>query len=130
MRVLVATRETQGQRTDDFYWANDGELVLPPLVCDSPVCGCDRSFVGIDSHKATTTAMVAERPDVTPQSLKELVRANLKDGGWLDGSPGDESLVEGKYADTLALYAEIYDFAPGTVLGWSGADVLLARRRG
>lgn len=69
MKVLTATHATQGQRTNDFDWCVDGELVMqPPFVCgtdlDNPDggCGCGRSWAGLNSERATTTAIVADVP--------------------------------------------------------------------
>jgi hypothetical protein len=122
MKVLVATRKLQGMMPGDFFWSNEGELVKAAMQCSSPSCGCDRAFAGLDSHKSTTTAEVVDRPDVTPQTLKVLVRANLESGGWLGLEGGnDESMIEAQYADTLALYAEVYDFEVGTVVAIDGA---------
>lgn len=66
MRVLTATTRLQGSRPGDFCWTVDGELVYLGLVCqrdeDDPDggCGCGRSFSGLNSHRATTTALVRE----------------------------------------------------------------------
>ena len=65
-KTLVSTHLTQGHGTDgasDFCFATDGELVdLAGFVCCSwdSACGCGRAFTGIDSEKATTTAVVAD----------------------------------------------------------------------
>jgi hypothetical protein len=68
MKVLVATRATQGTRGNDYHWAIEGELVRVGEVCrkdrNDPDggCGCGRGFAGLNSHRATTTARVAEVP--------------------------------------------------------------------
>jgi len=63
--VLVATERTQGQRPNDFCFAQEGELVRTQLTCgkdrgdpDGP-CGCLRSLSGVDTMLATTTVRVA-----------------------------------------------------------------------
>ena len=64
MKVLVATRKTQGKRANDFCRAKEGELVkLGPECAGGSVddaCGCTRSFVGFKTGKATTTFKVVE----------------------------------------------------------------------
>lgn len=66
MKVLVATSRTQGARDNDYHWCVDGELVRMGEVCECDQgdpdggCGCGRGFAGLNSHRATTTALVAE----------------------------------------------------------------------
>jgi hypothetical protein len=60
MHVLVATRATQRQRKNDFFWCREGEIVTPPLIkCTGAYadddCGCARSMVGVESLAITTT---------------------------------------------------------------------------
>ena len=51
MKVLVGTKETQGQRSNDFSWAEDGELVMFGSECDREdvdgTCGCRRAMSGL-----------------------------------------------------------------------------------
>ena len=88
MKLLVATTRTQGQRTNDFSYCVDGELVNPFLpVCAGDEadpdggCGCGRSFAGLNSHRATTTAEVRE-VGFTEADVREAVRSSLEDSGW------------------------------------------------
>ncbi len=64
MNVLVATRQTQGGRRNDFCFVPEDELVVFGSECDrEPIdgdCGCRRSMSGIVSCKATTTMKVAD----------------------------------------------------------------------
>ncbi|MEM9132831.1 MAG: hypothetical protein AAF962_06260 [Actinomycetota bacterium] len=99
VKVLVATEEAQGLRHSDTAAAVEGELVyLPfgscqgaivvpgdggsttgaapvpmPVVCPTAAvgesCGCHRAFVGMASSRCTTTALVMERGDLTPDDL-------------------------------------------------------------
>lgn len=86
MKVLVATKETQGNRKNDFSWATEGELVnFPSLVCDRESvdgkCGCKRSMCGVESLKATTTIRVSDE-DMSEADLKEALLKMLKKSGW------------------------------------------------
>lgn len=86
MLVLVATNELQGTTPDDYSFTVEGELVTPLAAeCASGErCGCNRGFPGLASGFATTTAMVAERPGVTEEDLRDAVFDWLDRGGWID----------------------------------------------
>ncbi len=105
MLVLEATDELQGDRNTDYHWATTGELVhLPVIHCEKPGCGCCRGFCGFDSHRATTTAKVVERPDYDVARLARELSGSLRDGGWIaTADPTDELVV--------ALTDEIVDTA-------------------
>jgi len=64
MKLFTATRLAQGQRDNDFCWAEEEELVRFPFECDGErvdgQCGCRRSMAGILSQKGTTTIKVIE----------------------------------------------------------------------
>ena len=81
MKVLVATTMRQGEVEDDFCWTIDGELVRLPFVeCDcGNSCGCTRSFAGLTSHRATTTAVVADRPELDRDAYVDLLLDDLRD---------------------------------------------------
>jgi hypothetical protein len=87
MKVLVATAETQGQRTNDFNYCVEGELVTVGLVCTTDRrdpdggCGCGRAFAGLNSHRATTTAMVKE-VGLSEADYVEALRSSLAQQGW------------------------------------------------
>ncbi|MFN8227324.1 MAG: hypothetical protein U0R18_11505 [Mycobacterium sp.] len=87
MKILVATRLTQGAYANDYHYCVEGELVWIQEPCDRGAddpdgsCGCGRGFAGAASHRATTTATVVE----SPMSRADLVlafRTSLADGGW------------------------------------------------
>ena len=88
MKVLTATSRTQGQRDNDFHWCIEGELVHFGMVCAADRtdpdgrCGCGRSFAGLNSHRATTTAMVREIEGFTRADYIEAVRSSLEQQGW------------------------------------------------
>lgn len=62
MKILVATAEGQGKRTDDFFEADEGEIVMPVMTCDQTheACACHRAMVGVRTGRETTTAIVVE----------------------------------------------------------------------
>lgn len=84
MKVLVATRETQGENPGDFYWCMDGELVTEPLITCSRgcSCGCTRSWTGMETRRSTTTALVIERAELTPTRWSEAMLASLQRAGF------------------------------------------------
>ena len=86
MLVLIATNELQGTSPDDYSFTVEGELVTPLAAeCASGErCGCNRGFPGLASGFATTTAMVAERPGVTEEDLRDAVFDWLDRTGWID----------------------------------------------
>jgi hypothetical protein len=87
MKVLVATSQTQGLRRNDFFYCVEGELVTVGLVCAADEsdpdggCGCGRAFAGLNSHKATTTAMVKE-VELSEDDYVEALRSSLEQQGW------------------------------------------------
>jgi hypothetical protein len=88
VKLLVATNRTQGLRANDFSFCVEGELVNPFLpTCGSDLadpdggCGCGRSFAGLNSQRATTTAEIRE-VDFTEADVLEAVRASLEQSGW------------------------------------------------
>jgi hypothetical protein len=128
MKVLVATMQTQGQGAGDYTWTVEGELVLaePVLACDNPRCGCDRGFPGLASARATTTALVVDRPDMTRHALATAVEASLERQGWL------RHLSTIEHADLVDEHVELIEFVtqglpPGTVVERQGG-VFRARR--
>lgn len=121
MLVFEATDQLQGQRPTDYHHAWTGELVyLTFQECKSPTCGCTRSFAGLDSHRATTTARVVERPDLTIETLSQLLATSLHDGGWLDSADPGAELVSW-------LATEIVELA--NRYGWGGPGAVIERER-
>ena len=61
IKVLTALTDPPTREPSDFSHVTDGEIcVMPIVICDNPSCGCGNAFVGLVSHKGTTTAVVAE----------------------------------------------------------------------
>jgi hypothetical protein len=85
VKVLVASREGQGRVEGDYSFTVEGELVTPVVFecCSSDRCGCSRGFAGLASSRATTTAEVADRPDLTRDELCQAVEDSLWRDGWL-----------------------------------------------
>jgi hypothetical protein len=62
-KVLVATREGQGQRRNDFSFVPEGEVVFfPTFECEGEAvdgeCGCRRAMIGARCNTGTTTFKV------------------------------------------------------------------------
>ncbi|MFF3912670.1 hypothetical protein ACFYZB_04165 [Streptomyces sp. NPDC001852] len=110
MKLLTATSRTQGQRDSDFNWCIEGELVIVvDVVCERDRedpdggCGCGRSFAGLNSSKATTTALVKEI-DFSREDAAEAIRSALEQSGWL--AYFDQDDIDDVIEDALALAAE------------------------
>ncbi len=86
MKVLIATSEQQGVAPGDYSHTLEGELVTPVASeCDNgEQCGCNRGFPGLVSARATTTAIVVERPGLTIDDLRDAVAGYLERGGWVE----------------------------------------------
>jgi len=112
MKILVATAQTQGDRPNDFDFCVEGELVWIGMVCAADRrdpdggCGCGRSFAGMNSHRATTTALVADA-GMDFAHYAEALRSSLK----AQGRPTREAIA---MAGELADIAD--DFPIGAVL--------------
>ena len=112
VKVMVATAQMQGERNTDFDYCIEGELVWIGMVCADDrrdpdgECGCGRSFAGMNSHRATTTARVAD-VGMDFAHYAEALRSSLKAQGW----PTREAIpMAGELADIAA------DFPIGAVL--------------
>ncbi|WP_151478877.1 DUF7715 family protein [Streptomyces albicerus] len=124
MKLLTATSRTQGQRDNDFTFCIEGELVIvAPLVCEEDEenpdggCGCGRSFGGLNSGKATTTAVVSDL-DFTRDDAALAVRSALEQSNFV--SLMDPEEVEDLIVDTLELAA---DLGVGTVVEQRLGDI-------
>lgn len=93
MKILVATKDQQGRRKNDFCHAVEGEIVSFVSECDGEAvdgqCGCRRAMSGLTSHQSTTTFKCVDLP-ITVDELKGKVKDGLGSGGWLEGSTPNE----------------------------------------
>ena len=128
MKVLVATRQTQGAIAGDFCHTVEGELVTPHIVeCADPErCGCGRAFSGLASDRATTTAMVVDLDHVDRAALAAAVRDNLERWG-IPGEVPDEE-VDDEVADHLEAIEWACAGRPvGTIVRRNGAEMRITR---
>lgn len=109
MLVLIATEELQGTVVGDYAWTVEGELVTPVVAeCASgDRCGCRRGFPGLGSERATTTAMVVDRPELSPDDLRGAVRDWLDRGGWIDLLTDDVSASRSLDPDDVRVRSEV-----------------------
>ena len=85
MKVLVATKRTQGMRQWDMSYTVDGELVMnPPVSCDCPDCPCEREMIGLGSRSGTTTFTVSDLPGFDLDTYRDLLRGELLASGWVE----------------------------------------------
>ena len=114
MKVLVATARTQGERPDDYHWCIEGELVRIGEVCArdrsgaEAGCGCGRGFGGLNSHRATTTARIADLP-LSMADYTEAIRSSLEQQGW-------DASLECAAAEAYELAVLVADWPAGTVI--------------
>jgi hypothetical protein len=111
MKLLTATRQGQGERSGDFSYAVEGELVLLGLVCrtdqDDPDggCGCGRAFSGVSSRRATTTAAVRDL-DLSADEFRRAVQDYYTTTGFgpdVLGARESAELVEETVTEALDL---------------------------
>lgn len=80
MKILVATKQTQGTRKNDFCFVPEDEIVIFSVECASDggnpdgACGCLRSMCGISCRKATTTMKVVDLPGMTVTQFGSMLR--------------------------------------------------------
>ncbi|MPY77362.1 MAG: hypothetical protein GEV04_02495 [Actinophytocola sp.] len=87
-KVLVATAKTQGARDNDYNWCIEGELVWFPPMCRRGIedpdgrCGCGRGFGGLNSHRATTTAMVRTLAGLSRDDYVKAIGSSMAAQGY------------------------------------------------
>jgi hypothetical protein len=129
MKLLISTKETQGQRPNDFCYTNPGELVVPGFECDSEhgdpdgVCGCARAMCGLQTRKGTTTAKV-EDVHMDVRSFTNLVLFSHNQAGFTTLTRTDcEQTVK-------ALLTAIEPFPVGAVLEYRAGNFAERGREG
>jgi hypothetical protein len=121
MKVLVATKQTQGFRSNDFCFAGEGDLLRFGVVCrkdaDNPdgPCGCGRALSSMANRKGTTTMLVVDQPfdkeQFTQKYVGSLVAAKFY--------ASDSIEARAEVADEIdALLAVADSYPVGTVLEW------------
>lgn len=125
MKLIVATREKQGARKNDFHHADEGEIVYFGVECDCETvdgpCGCKRSLVGIKSHKASTTFKVVEK-NIKAAELNKMFKDSLVKAGW----DVPDSAIQ---SDVRSLVRLAKRFPLGTVLERRGEVVHKRKER-
>lgn len=114
MKVFSATRNTQGHRATDFFWAEEGEILRGNVGrCNNNTtqggerCGCAESLIGAVSHKGTTTFEVRELP-ISPGELRLLLIGSFIESGF--SRPDDDYLEE-----AVELHGQAEIFKVGTI---------------
>ena len=124
MRVLVATTRTNGALKTDVDHCIEGELVSIDEYCDCcridpDSCGCGLAFSGLNSHRMTTTAQVAQVP-LSESEVREAIRSSLHAGGWLDPSLCSRTVADQLVDEAWNRIRHVATHYPvGTVLGRS-----------
>jgi len=119
MKLLVATKKTQGHRENDFCFCDEEELVMFGWECDGEAidepCGCRRAMAGFKTKKKTTTMKVKEI-DLTREQFRAMWVSSMCEGGWLDGTSMTEE--ENRWADreVKELISLGKAFKPGMVI--------------
>jgi hypothetical protein len=92
MKILVATRETQGQRKRDFSWTEEGEPVrfgYEDAMNGKYGCHRRKSFLGMKSSRDTVIMKVVET-DITMEDYIAMIQKTLETSGWISDENRDE----------------------------------------
>lgn len=126
MKFLVATKQTQGQRDNDFSFLPDGEPVFFGFVCSRDAregpdggCGCNRCFTGVNTLTGTTTALVVEVDDAGVSSI-----ANALSDYFMQFLGNKNSSISRAYAMILDVSDMAEPFVLGTVVEKRGEYVV------
>ena len=102
LKILYTTKQTQGDRPNDFFWGKEGDLALLELMPHTGqtadgTCGCARSLGGATSYQAATTFVVGEYLG-TRSDFEDAYYDSLEKGGWLkpitaDMLPHEQSIL-------------------------------------
>lgn len=131
MKIFVATKQTQGQRKNDFNSIDDGAWVTFAMICDRDRsdpdggCGCGRGMAGMTVGGATTTFCVADLL-VTGEEYRAAVVKHYNEGGWrkyMSASEFNEMVTE----DVTDLLRIAFLFPVGAVLEKRLEDIRVRR---
>jgi hypothetical protein len=128
MKLLVATKEGQGIRKNDFCWVPEGEIVHFGFECDKDrddidgPCGCRRGMVGIECAKATTTMRVMDL-SVKRREVVERLKKHYQEDWKLKASVA-EKMARDEVKELLGVADK---FPIGAIVEKRG-DVLQSRR--
>ncbi len=127
MKVLMATKEGQGTRKNDFSHTQESEFVIFAIECDCEsvdgVCGCKRSMIGMTSAVATTTFKVAEI-QMTKEEYLSKIRNHWIKTGWMKYLKENDVKSEGKELMEIASH-----FPVGTILEKRGSTIRIRKVR-
>jgi len=122
MKALVATRQTQGRRKNDFCHGNEAEFVTFGSECDGEkvdgACGCKRALVGFDSGRATTIFRVSFA-DISEDGLRDQLRAKLAREGWVSEAftaEQNDEMLDAIVSDTISLWSSYEKRPEGTIV--------------
>ena len=105
MKIVVATKQTQGKRDNDFSFVREGEIVYPSWTCTSGSaddhCGCRRCLTGVKHGKGTTTVKVVESP-LSRAQYEHAIMLGIKGISQGHKTPPEESML----ADAMAIVDE------------------------
>lgn len=130
MKILVATKLTQGVRANDFCWVPEGELVKFSIPCGRETidgrCGCKRSMVGVKCSKSTTTVKVVKTFMVKSTLVNLMADSYVREGWW---KFKDAKMLEavGRDVDVLLKVARAHKV--GEVLERRGDKFLVRRKK-
>lgn len=118
MKIIVASRERQGDREGDVCLADEGEIVIP-VVCDGEHdgCSCGRLFIGVRTRRDTTTAVVIES-DLSRDGYRRAIIESEVMREYRELGVSDRVMTA--HADELLELAA--QFAAGTVIERKGDD--------
>jgi len=98
MKILISTKETQGQRTNDFNYTDPEEPLRFGTDCSHESidggCGCRRSMVGAKTHTATTTMKVIESPYTTEEYVRLIKRSITESWGTISDDTIKDTIQE------------------------------------
>lgn len=126
MKLLVATRLTQGQRKNDFAFTRDGEIIYQGTRCThgstDDACGCHRSLTGAESLKSTTTMEVLSDPSFTTEKWTQRVAESLRLAGWYPSIASARNSAQGLLCQ---MQTSIKPFKPGSIVELRDDELVL-----